>query len=795
VNFDGFTPYPIERFSSLVEMDDPTNLPLGVLPVARNVKFRLTRVLTRDGIDNDYGFTLPDGGAVTGLSSLKYSGNPDVQVPIAFSALGDLYKEQPVGSGNVVQISSPQLTLPVGASMQVAAAYQKGYLAFGDLVHALGAPAVYNLQTGKLDPLSMLPVGNPWEAGRAYQVGECITPAAPVGGNGHIYRCTQAGTTGNAQPVFPTGALATVGDGGVIWQENTPVMSQSVAVGNICAGLRYMVVLFLNRNGYLTGMSEASVVSYNGAVDGFKLQVDTIPTGPANTAARICCFTPAGQLSALAGNGISTAGPYFWIAPNFPAAAFNPSSNSSILASIPGGVTIGDVANGIQMTSTLINDNVTTSATFNFTDDYLKLTEQDVSANFRKIQVPNCSDVFYSKTLRRMFYAVDTLPSGSYVSLQNDPEGVYGDGIIQAAENNGERRTAFQEYNGVVYLLKERSGHVVSISSDDPSQWNTTQVWGISSDGKGVSAGPCGPRAVDVCTNFMCFVHRSGVYIFEGGQPYRISKEIPVTWSRINWAYQHKIWVMIDDETREIRIGVPYGQSTVPNIVLKCNYEEIPGFSAPSFAPPIHFSPYMGKEIAAGTCYKWSVDDIAANVCIRAERVLPTPAGGFPPGFDLPTIQSQILFGSSNADGEVSPIIPGTLDDNGQGINSQIETACPAIMNGDGKVLKSLMGPSRLGGVQLNIDGEGQGSVYVLALRGKDPSQGGSPLIGKAKADRGAEIKLKKPWIAGIPYSCGGQMTNERMRLRITNDATAGVGFDLKWAAIFAQPVTSARAN
>jgi hypothetical protein len=31
--------------------------------------------------------------------------------------------------------------------------------------------------------------------------------------------------------------------------------------------------------------------------------------------------------------------------------------------------------------------------------------------------------------------------------------------------------------------------------------------------------------------------------------------------------------------------------------------------------------------------------------------------------------------------------------------------------------------------------------------------------------------------------------------LRITNDATAGVGFDLKWAAIFAQPVTSARAN
>jgi hypothetical protein len=77
------------------------------------------------------------------------------------------------------------------ASMQVAAAYQNGYLAFGDLVNSLGAPAVYNLQTGLLDPLSMLPVGNPWQAARTYQVGECVTPAAPVGGNSHIYRCTR----------------------------------------------------------------------------------------------------------------------------------------------------------------------------------------------------------------------------------------------------------------------------------------------------------------------------------------------------------------------------------------------------------------------------------------------------------------------------------------------------------------------------------------------------------------------------------------------------------------------------
>ncbi|MGH8358207.1 MAG: hypothetical protein ACRESF_11995, partial [Pseudomonas sp.] len=297
---------------------------------------------------------------------------------------------------------------------------------------------------------------------------------------------------------------------------------------------------------------------------------------------------------------------------------------------------------------------------------------------------------------------------------------------------------------------------------------------------------------VDVCTNFMLFVHRSGVWVFEGGQPYKISKEIPQIWKRINWAAQQTIWVKIDDETREVRIGVPTNQSTVPDKIIKLNYEELPAWVPPSFAPPIHFSPYIGKEIAAGECYKWSVDDIAANVCIRCERTLPMPANGWPLDFDLKTVPSQILLGSSNTDGAVAAIIPGTLDDNGGGIDSYYETSCPPE---DPRTGQNLMRPNRLGGVQLNIDGTGQGSVYVLALRSKDPKSGEPQKLGKAKATKGAEIKLKKPWIGGIPYSCGGKMTNERMRLRITNDKRPGTGFKLKYAAIYAQPVTGARAR
>jgi hypothetical protein len=53
--------------------------------------------------------------------------------------------------------------------------------------------------------------------------------------------------------------------------------------------------------------------------------------------------------------------------------------------------------------------------------------------------VSPCSDIYYSETLRRMFYATENLQSGWYVSLEDDPAGVYSDtGLVQAAENSGQ---------------------------------------------------------------------------------------------------------------------------------------------------------------------------------------------------------------------------------------------------------------------------------------------------------------------------------------------------------------------
>lgn len=55
-----------------------------------------------------------------------------------------------------------------------------------------------------------------WSASTAYGLNSVVQPTAP---NGHFYKCIQAGTSGTAQPTFPTGTGQRVYDAGVIWQE------------------------------------------------------------------------------------------------------------------------------------------------------------------------------------------------------------------------------------------------------------------------------------------------------------------------------------------------------------------------------------------------------------------------------------------------------------------------------------------------------------------------------------------------------------------------------------------------
>lgn len=56
-----------------------------------------------------------------------------------------------------------------------------------------------------------------WQASHSYSVGNVVKPASSP--NGHVYLCTQAGTSEISEPIFPTTSGGTVVDSGVVWTE------------------------------------------------------------------------------------------------------------------------------------------------------------------------------------------------------------------------------------------------------------------------------------------------------------------------------------------------------------------------------------------------------------------------------------------------------------------------------------------------------------------------------------------------------------------------------------------------
>jgi hypothetical protein len=58
------------------------------------------------------------------------------------------------------------------------------------------------------------PFPNDWAASTAYSLGNSVKP---VNENGYHYECTTAGTSGAAEPAWPTSPGQTVQDGTAVW--------------------------------------------------------------------------------------------------------------------------------------------------------------------------------------------------------------------------------------------------------------------------------------------------------------------------------------------------------------------------------------------------------------------------------------------------------------------------------------------------------------------------------------------------------------------------------------------------
>lgn len=585
----------------------------------------------------------------------------------------------------------------------------------------------------------------------------------------NIYECDVA----TGQPAPPSTQFAYVGsyapgDTHNITTAATgnppPVVNATGPGGNIVAdnpqgginggqGYRYAALMFMNRNYSVSGFTAASVIQYAVDEDGWELALFNVATGPGNIIARICAFTVADG---------TNAGPFNY--------------NGNINPQVPTQNFVYPqqiLSDQVEQSATIFYDNVTTSGTFNFTDEYL-LADNDVTDRLRIIWPAQCVHVAYHKSVDRIFQTgLWGNWSGCAVSNAAAPEDYYGDTCnITVGSDDGERAWGTFEFRSVSYLIRERSGLTLSANPNNPNTWTARGRWD--------TVGACGPRAFDSCDKFAMFVHRSGLYKFED-DPDTMSKEVPYWWQTINWQAGNTICCAIDHETHQVQILVPVNGSMVPNAKVMMNYEE-------GWNNPIHFSTYSGREISMDAARKISIDDCAAFVCKRVERNLPMPPQPVAGDDDVPLTGSsfyvsQFLYGSSGPDGGIQAQQPGVFNDNGAGIDWQYETVCP----------QAAMAVSKIEGFALNARGAGKIQAWILAARksafGQATSGPKQPL-----AIRVRDIDLDVEQGEGISRAVTDKL-NEKWRLRFTNGKQADCWASLKWAAIYTIPTFTGRAE
>jgi hypothetical protein len=272
---------------------------------------------------------------------------------------------------------------------------------------------------------------------------------------------------------------------------------------------------------------------------------------------------------------------------------------------------------------------------------------------------PNQNGQFYVDCIEIYPTAQPLNTSLVRASRVEDPESYDGiNGLLSVAENNGQAIRAAFKLRERLYFVKEHSLHV---TQDDGT--NEPSLWAVAEVSRKV--GTPSVRGVGIGEDWVVIAHRTGLYIFSGGEPIKISQEIQPTWNQINWQYGHTLWVTVDTKERRIFVGVPLASATSPNKILMLDYRDLDDADLIASRPPINIT-YTGRKTATDKTRKWSPWTIAANACALIERTDGTAVvalGGGTPG-----------VGGGGATGKVYQLKDTQLSDDGAAIPSYYTT-------------------------------------------------------------------------------------------------------------------------
>ena len=242
-------------------------------------------------------------------------------------------------------------------------------------------------------------------------------------------------------------------------------------------------------------------------------------------------------------------------------------------------------------------------------------------------------------------------------SLAEDPESYNGvSGFLNISENDGQSVRAAFLLRERLYFVKDRSCYVTNDDGvNEPASWTINEI--------SRTVGTPSAAGVDTGEDWAVIAGRAGVYLFDGGEPVKISQEIQPLWDQINWAAGSTLWVRVDTRNKRILIGVPLGAATSPNRILVLDYRGLSNAGEIAALGSVLFSTLSGKLYAVGRSRKWCPWNITANSCTLAERSDGT---------------SQVFLGNGGVrgagNGKIYQLSDTQFSDDGAAINSYYTT-------------------------------------------------------------------------------------------------------------------------
>jgi len=222
-------------------------------------------------------------------------------------------------------------------------------------------------------------------------------------------------------------------------------------------------------------------------------------------------------------------------------------------------------------------------------------------------------------------------------------------------ENGEDIRCLFVQ-NDNLYIVKENSMFVTSDTGGEPDTWTVAQVSN--------TVGTLSVHGVGIGERWAVIVGRSGVFMFNGGEPMKMSQEISTDtqqfpsrgWDNVDWTFGQHLWVVNDDIARKVYIGLPLGETNKPNRIYMCNYKELNESGSIASQGPVRVG-FSGKVLSTDFSRKWSIWTIQANCAALIER---------------PDGTAHLFLGAAIATGKIYDLL-GTSDD-GVAIDSYYNT-------------------------------------------------------------------------------------------------------------------------